>query len=262
MPPFSSGSITLRTPAFAYPGGKVRLRSTLVNMMPQSGATYCEPFAGRGNVYFQVVKTLDYATWMLNDIQTKPFFDALVSHGATSEVPERTVANYRKVRSTHPYPESYLLEPYLCFAGATYLHGGYKGDGRGGVSQPTYRSHIREANRLLIESEAVVTDYDYRDVLSLLGKYDFAYLDPPYLGCDTRAYDADTLHHEELVAILRKAKFKWMLSEFRQPLYVKAFGEPLWTRNVQLVGTNVGSVKQRRNECVWTNYKLGKLRNQ
>jgi hypothetical protein len=51
---------------------------------------------------------------------------------------------------------------------------------------------------------------------------------------------------------LKSARFKWMLTEYRQPTYVMAFGEPVWKKTVQ-VATAVKKQWQA-TECVWKNY--------
>ncbi|HUW57522.1 MAG TPA: DNA adenine methylase, partial [Planctomycetota bacterium] len=66
-----------KVPQFNYPGGKVRLRKWLVSMMPREGGRYVEPFAGRGNVFWLAACCLKFQEWWLNDIYTKPFFDAI-----------------------------------------------------------------------------------------------------------------------------------------------------------------------------------------
>jgi hypothetical protein len=43
------------------------------------------------------------------------------------------------------------------------------------------------------------------------------------------------LNHEEMVSMLKTAKFRWMLTEYRQPLYVEAFGDPFAEIKVQKV---------------------------
>jgi len=63
-------------------------------------------------------------------------------------------------------------------------------------------------------------------------------------------------NHGEMVEVLTNARFRWMLSEYRQPIYLEAFGEPFWQREVQLRATNFhyDGGKKRRTECLWRNY--------
>jgi hypothetical protein len=57
-----------------------------------------------------------------------------------------------------------------------------------------------------------------------------------------------------MVGILKAAKFKWVLSEYEQPLYVEAFGQP--TRiNVQRVMDNADGKKRKAAvERLWKNF--------
>jgi hypothetical protein len=59
-------------PAFAYPGGKKRLRNTIIFFMPEAGGIFAEPFAGRGNVTLKAATMLHYSEWWLNDLRTAP----------------------------------------------------------------------------------------------------------------------------------------------------------------------------------------------
>jgi site-specific DNA-adenine methylase len=93
-------------------------------------------------------------------------------------------------------------------------------------------------------------------VLSGLGEDDFVYLDPPYYGAKVNGYRSDDINHSEMIEVLKAAKFRWMLSEYRQPFYTEAFGDPYCEMTVQLRSTNFhdDGGKERRVECVWRNY--------
>lgn len=87
-----------------------------------------------------------------------------------------------------------------------------------------------------------------------LGPKDFVYLDPPYYKCKVRGYDAWPLEdYLELVDTLSGLRCKWMLSEYSQPFYTKAFGEPIYTKETRTAVNNSGD--HNRTECVWTNYR-------
>ncbi len=55
-----------------------------------------------------------------------------------------------------------------------------------------------------------------------------------------------------MVALLSEAKFKWMLTEYEQDFYLKAFGKPCYRKVVQLACDGRGT--KSRTECVWRNY--------
>jgi len=93
---------------------------------------------------------------------------------------------------------------------------------------------------------------------------DFAFIDPPYKNAKVKSYDDTMLDHTELVKILLQAKFKWLLTEYRNDVYqplTEEFGEPLEIE-VQKTMENSnpsrgkGKKGKRRKvvECLWKNY--------
>ena len=250
----SSASI----PGYAYPGGKKRLRKTIVGFMPQRGDTYAEPFAGRGNVFWLAASALQYSHWHLNDLRTAPFFEAILTHGNTIQVPEHTREEFErnKIASMYGDPIAALLEPYLTFSGAGYA-AGYR-SAIGSPTQAGYERTLRSAHQILIQTQPQITSLDWKCAASELGQGDFAFYDPPYLGAKVHGYGVGDLDHAELVAELKNAKYRWLLSEYHNPLYVDAFGPPFWTKNVQLCSTNFlhnrDHGRARRVECLWRNF--------
>jgi site-specific DNA-adenine methylase len=104
-----------------YPGGKARMASTLVSFMPQSGQTYVEPFAGRGNVFWAAAASgLKFDHWHLNDIRTANFFNAIRCIGEHVDVPVRSRDEYLQQWSAYKMQDlrATLLEAYLSFGGA------------------------------------------------------------------------------------------------------------------------------------------------
>jgi hypothetical protein len=89
-------STTSTVPGFAYPGGKKRIRNSIVSFMPKSGSTYAEPFAGRAATFWLAATTLQFSKWWLNDIRTAAFFHAIISHGNTIHVPEHTREEFER----------------------------------------------------------------------------------------------------------------------------------------------------------------------
>src|SRR5664280_3232407 len=106
-------STTSTVPGFAYPGGKKRIRNSIVSFMPKSGSTYAEPFAGRAATFWLAATTLQFSNWWLNDLRTAPFFHAIISHGNTIHVPAHTREEFEryKVLDKAGDPAAILLEP-------------------------------------------------------------------------------------------------------------------------------------------------------
>jgi site-specific DNA-adenine methylase len=249
-------STTSTTPGFAYPGGKARLAKTLVSFMPRSGGTYAEPFAGRANVFWLAATTLQFSNWWLNDLRTGAFLDAIISHGSTLEVPEHTRQEFerQKIARHTGDPTAILLEPYLSYSGAGYA-ASYRPT-KGAPLRHHYQNTLRRANQILIQTQATITSLDWKLVVAELNDDDFAYLDPPYAAAKVHGYAPDDIDHKEMVEILKNARFRWLLSEYYQPIYVEAFGLPFWTKDMQLCSTNFrhDGGKEKRIECLWRDY--------
>jgi DNA adenine methylase len=250
-----------KIPTFGYPGSKARLAKRIAGMLP-IGKRLVEPFAGRGNVYFYVAAHGLYLSYWLNDIQTAPFlFTMRIGHILGVPKPgKESLYKYRaasrdKTKSPLARSHSLLLEPYLCWNGGVY---GQSGGTRRGT-QDGYSKKIALASEILRGTDTKITRLDYRDVLTQCGEGDVVYLDPPYLNANVKAYTDKTLDHREMVEILKNAKFRWVLSEYGQPLYIKAFGEPALRIPVKRgTGKPGGGSKGQKEavECLWTNFAL------
>jgi site-specific DNA-adenine methylase len=244
---------TTLTPSFAYPGGKARLRTTIVSFMPQSIRTYAEPFVGRGNVYWKAASTVEASNWWLNDLRIASFFEYLISDGNTLIVPEHTREQFELLRRTPDDPASILLAPYITYSGAGYPSG-YRPE-KGSPSQAGYERTLRRAHEILVETQPRITTLDWKLVTSELGEQDFAFFDPPYADCKVGGYKSNDINHEELVDELQRAPYRWLLSEYEHPAYAR-LGSPFWRKDVQLRSTNFrdDGGKGRRVECLWRNY--------
>lgn len=235
-------------------GGKARLRKWLVNHFPESGMFYCEPFAGKGNVFFHAVQQLKFTYWELSDLDLT-FLDALRC-ADLSQLPDAVT------KVTFPYWRerddfiSRLIEPRITFAGKGYAHGFSGSSGTHvGYSGPLYRQ-VCEAARGLLESRPVKFWLrDWRETLEMADQSCFVYLDPPYL--DTSASYAN-IDHTELISRLNEASFDWAISGYRSDLYdghlrFKCRFER--ERNSEIKSSNVGAI-QPVTECLWTSYEL------
>lgn len=83
---------------------------------------------------------------------------------------------------------------------------------------------------------------------------DLVVVDGPYMGCNVGIIESDSILPIELIEELKVATYKWILCEYRQPLYLMAFGEPVLQKEVQLRSVNFKQMggQKRRVECIWT----------
>ncbi len=235
-----------------YPGAKGRIAPVLVSMMPSNGYTYMEPFAGRGNVFFAAAPILKFDKWVINDISTAPFFRAIIDKGATIRVPVRTRCEYVRQKSLFQKGNvrAMLLEPYLTFSGGGYRNGGF--GGKRSANAGGYARTLRRCAEILNKSSAIILSVDWKSLgWESLTERDFVFLDPPYYGADVRAYSSKFDFHA-MVKTLSGARFRWMLTEYEQDFYIKAFGRPCYTKRMQLACDGRGL--RRRTECMWKNF--------
>jgi len=254
--------MTPKVPTFAYPGGKVRMAKSIASVFPPT-ARYVEPFAGRGAVYFYVAAHGMFPSYWINDLRTFPFFNGL-KHSGIYATPQRSRSSYEKMRDRNrgnvggkrvpiSYPPAPILAPLLTFSGGGYDEGGYRKT-TGGPNRESYIRTVKLAATILNTTDTRITRLDYRDVLKECGPDDLVYLDPPYMDCNVVSYGPDDLNHQEMVAILKEAKFKWVLSEYEQPIYDDAFGEPIRI-GVQRTMDNANMAKRKKAvECLWKNF--------
>lgn len=234
------------------------LASWVVSAFPKSGGLYCEPFAGRGNVFFRAAQTLTFRRWSLNDITTAGFFRAMKATTERVACPLQSAATFEehKGRAQAGDPLSLMLEPYLSFSGGGYRSGGPNVAARypdkivtpAGYSETLYRAGI-----LLRRHAVAITSISW-DLLPLdwLGPDDFVYFDPPYYNCSVRAYDAN-LDYDAFVRCLQGANFRWILSEYEAAPYAP-LGSPFERQPRRLLVSDQKRVKSPRVECLWKNF--------
>jgi modification methylase len=247
-------------PKLPYPGGKGRTARQIISFLPREGRIFLDVFAGRGNLFFEAVEQgLRYKQWWINDIATASFFEAIISHGHTIKVPPRSRTEFERQREAFKYgdPTAILLAPHLSFSGGLYEAGckGGAGDGNdgGGVSSKGYQQTLRECHRILKNTRPKITAVDWTQLpLNKLPDDSVVICDPPYKNAFTKTYSDQTVDYEQLVDVLLKARFKWILCGYPTAV-LNRLGSPIWARDMQLLCVR-GKVGEERNECVWSNF--------
>lgn len=216
-------------------GGKVRLRKWLVSHFPASGNKYVEPFAGRGNVFFQARKDLRFMAWHISDVDVS-FFTAL-RDANLDDLPARVTKSDFNVWKTSTSPVAKLIESRITFAGKGYRFGFDGGD----PSHPPYRGDLykplcEEARRLLADVHITEASWDQWDYDSLTAD-DFVYFDPPYYGTNASYPNID---HEKLVRTINGLRCRWALSGYDNAVYksLKFTGRYVRERNSEIKGSN------------------------
>lgn len=242
----------MKTPAFRHMGGKARLRKWLVDHFPDGDdGTYLEPFAGKGNVFYEAVQRLSYSRWILTDYDTR-FLNALIDAdlGALPATVQRQDFAYWRASDG---PITTLIEPRITYAGKGYKYGFSGSSGTHvGYSGTQYRKVCESARELL--GHATIRQISWERALDEF-QPSFTYLDPPYFGTEASYSNID---HAVLVERLNTATFDWALSGYRNALYdtkleFKCRFE--YERNSEIKSSNSRG-REPVIEYLWTNYEL------
>lgn len=111
------------------------------------------------------------------------------------------------------------------------------------------------ANRL---RNVIIECLDFKELLKKYNKSDyFMYLDPPYFGLEYYDEKFGKERHEELRDILKKAKFKWMLSYAKVDTIMEWYKD-YWIMQIEHKST-IANVPRIYYEIIITNYKIDKV---
>jgi len=233
---------------FPYPGGKAKIRSKLYPYFPEEGRGYLEPFAGRGNVFWEWYPISDYEFYTINDLKVSRFFEALrdvnledLPFSITEE--EFDVWYNRWLRDE---PLAFVVEPKITFRGKGYLSGWQKGR----YKRARYKPMCESAQHILRDKRVMIRNRDYVFLpWQDFNEDDFVYMDPPYY--ETGGVALGQIDHIQLLQILTDAKFQWAVSGYLSDLYLTWLGEPCLKLERKLEMTDAkGSTSI---ECLWTN---------
>jgi hypothetical protein len=245
---------------FRFPGGKQDLARQITKYIPRRGRKCVDLFAGRANITLCAMhQGYEYEEWIVNDIRQYQFLCALRDFGDRIHVPDKTVAEYKRLEALpRDNPESLLLAPLFTFNGGGWEAGGMTTEG--GIRRPeSYERNLRGGHRLFNTHNLKITNLDWFDCLDAEqpGPDDAIAADPPYINCNQTAYKSEDICPTELIECLQSASFNWVFCEYYQPLYRVAFGEPVFRKSMQLRSTNFKETggQERRVECIWTNQR-------
>jgi site-specific DNA-adenine methylase len=239
-------------PTFPYRGGKAILRRYIIRWFPLEGSVYCEPFVGRANVFFAAKIFGKFRSWHLNDFSTIPFLEAIKKYSG-EEIPKLYKADYLKLQETDPNM-FLLLHPIYTWCGDGRSVTGYDN-----ITKPDlirYRKRLVDAKILL--AETVMTKENAIVIIQKYGKDKnaFLYLDPPYKNANVGSYIPEDIDRTKMFSLLKKAKCRWVLSEYWQEDIVAEFGLPFTQiKNVSFNPTQSSPQSKRRvTECLWKNF--------
>lgn len=252
-------------PGFAYQGGKWKMRDWITPYLPEDSSLFVEPFAGRGNIFWLQAWLGKVRRYHLNDLRTYKLFNAIKTVDL-NRLPEQVSLpeeKYWKQLIEAEDPLGLVMEPMLYRAGGCAENGYYIG-GRKDESGKEWRAYYRleYLNRLnicrcmLTKIPGQITGLPFEQLpWKDWDRKVLVYLDPPYYKVDVQTYSDKDLNYEVLIDTLRRARCRWVLSEYRQEMYVRAFGEPYATRQFsKTIGKSINGGRGWGEECLWRNF--------
>jgi hypothetical protein len=250
-----------RAVTFPHPAGKGTFAPAICSKFPiRQGRKFIDLFAARANITFRAWhEGFEFSEWVLNDIDTS-FLLALRDVGDRITVPPRSREEFERQRELAKKEDqrAILLAPWLCFNGGDYSSGGSQlSSPNGGRRTPeSYEKNLRAGHKLIKQKAARITPRDWLVCLEeeAPDSRDLVVVDGPYMERNVGIIEPDSILPIELIEKLKSATFNWVLCEYRQPLYLMAFGEPVLQKDVQLRSVNFRQTggQERRVECVWT----------
>lgn len=264
----------MKTP-ITYYGGKQKLASTIISMMPEH-KIYCEPFFGGGAVFFakgasflEVIndknKVLMTFYKVCQDEDAFLQLQHLVKNTLDSE------SEWLRARRIYHHPEGHSdidiawavwLTTNMSYSGSPNC--GWKWDnGTDGTHSGTTMNNYRNAFNANLFKRLRYVQISCRDALTVIkqrdGRDSFFYLDPPYPGCTQQHYKGyDNEAFEQLLVLLKDISGKFILSNYMSPLLKRFIKEAKWNYSVidmplQVANFN-NSGTRRKQEVLVYNY--------
>lgn len=187
----------LVVPVLKWVGGKRQLLNTLTSLLPKKITTYCEPFVGGGAMLFHMQPNIAY----VNDINS----DLILVYTVIKENVESLItalAEYKNeaeffysVRDWDRDKEKYALlsdverAARIIYLNKTCFNGLYRVNNAGEFNSPfgNYKNPniinapvLRAVSSYFNLAKIHFTSVDYTEVLKVIPKGTFVYLDPPY----------------------------------------------------------------------------------
>ena len=188
---------TLVSPVLKWVGGKRQLLGVIKPLLPQRFTTYCEPFAGGGALLFNLQPKTAY----VNDINKELIrvyeaikYDVEALIGALQDFKNDSeffysVRDWDRDRENYSSLSDIQKAARIIYLNKTCYNGLFRVNSAGEFNSPfgNYRNPnivnaptLRAVSLYLNAATIHLTSIDYAEVLQVLPKGTFVYLDPPY----------------------------------------------------------------------------------
>lgn len=271
----------MRTP-ITYYGGKQRLAKIILEMIPPH-KIYVEPFFGGGAVFF--AKEPSYLE-VINDIndnivtfyrvcQNEMQFRELSAKIKDTLFSEAIFLQAKTIWNGY-WPANDVERAWAVWVCCNYAfnatpYGGWKWDmGTAGSHSGIVAAHKRNAFTEGVFKRLQYAQISCRNAVDVLRERSdedtFAYIDPPYIGCDQKHYHGySDIEFLELLTILRGYfKGKFLLSTFANDIILEYAEQNNWhicRKNMPATVANLrikerGANSRRKEELLVYNYEL------
>ncbi len=231
-------------PFLKWAGGKRTLIPDIAKLLPNTIATYWEPFVGGGAVFFALDSRI--ASARLSDVNAelaltyqivKTKCDSLIDRLEHHAKQHAQKGHYKRVRKMIHSPDAVEVAARFIYLNKTCFNGLYRVNKRGEFNVPQGRyanpvicdaPNLHNASEVL--QKARVTFGDFAEQVAP-GPQDFVYCDPPYHGTFAN-YDAGGFGEADQKR-LRDAVLRWhslgasvMVSNADTPLMRSLYANP------------------------------------
>lgn len=269
----------MKTP-LSYYGGKQRLADTIVSMIPPH-KIYIEPFFGGGAVFFTKKPSYLEAINDINDnivtffrvCQNETQFQELNAKIQDTLFSEALFLQAKTIWNGY-WPANDVERAWATWVCCNYSfnstpYGGWKWDmGTAGSHSGKVAAHKRNEFTKAVFERLQYAQISCRDAVNVLTERDdpeaFAYIDPPYIGCDQKHYRGyNDSEFERLLRVLSSFKGKFILSTFANDLILHYAENNDWiitTKNMPMTCSNLrikerGQNSKRKNELLVSNFQ-------
>jgi len=271
----------MKTP-ITYYGGKQRLVETILTMIPQH-KIYIEPFFGGGAVFF--AKEPSYLE-VINDIndnlitfyqvcQNEDTFMQLRAQIQSTLFSEALFLQAKTIWNGY-WPATDIQRAWAVWVVCNYAfnatpHGGWKWDmGTAGSHSGRIAAHKRNRFNAALFERLQYAQISCRNAVNVLHERSsadsFAYIDPPYVGCDQKHYHGygDDEFRQLLNELSEHYEGKFLLSTYWNETiqeYADRYNWNIVSKNMPKSAMNLRTKERgpnltRKEELLVYNYKL------
>jgi DNA adenine methylase len=213
-----------------YPGGKSKVASKLVSLIPSNIKEFREPMVGGGSVALVLKQTLPHVKVWINDLN----YDLICFWKTLRDQPEELIKELKRIKSVckdgrklfeelssqeggdeFERAVRFFVLNRISFSGTTYS-GGFSQQAFEKRFTPSSIERLRKASEIIQDFK--ITHGDYERLLFEEGEGVFIFLDPPYYSTtSSKLYGKrGNLHtgfdHQRFAQNMKRCKHLWLIT--------------------------------------------------